>query len=60
MLDSDAANVRRLESLRALLDFELDLLTFLERPPSVHLDGGVMDEDIGFSIGLCDEPEALR
>jgi hypothetical protein len=48
-----------LQSLRAAFDFELNLCTFLQRPVTVHLDGGKVDEHI-IAIGALDKSIALR
>jgi hypothetical protein len=46
------ADLGRLQPLRTLLKLELDRLTLFEGAESVHLDGGVMYEDIRPSIRL--------
>src|SRR5947208_1129982 len=51
-------DVLRLEPLRALHDVELHAVAFGERPETVHLDGGVMDEDVLPTL-LRDEAETL-
>src|SRR5439155_14185713 len=55
---SDRTDVRCLLSLRALDDVELHLLTFGQRSVPIHLDGGVVDEDV-IAVGSGDEAEAL-
>src|SRR5438874_11674885 len=52
-------DVRRLQALRALLHFELDLLAFLQRLEAAHLDRGVMREQIFAALSRGDEAEAL-
>ena len=62
-----AANLRRLgqahidglEPFGSFLEIELNRLTLFERAESVHLDGGVVHEDISPTIRLRDEAEAL-
>src|SRR5262249_22682938 len=55
---SERPDVRRLESLLALLDLEFDGLTLFESPVPAHLDGGVVDEHVR-AVTLRDEAEAL-
>jgi len=45
-------DVLRLQTLRALLDFELDLLSFIQRLVTVALNGGKMDEYILARLAL--------
>ena len=54
----DLGDVAGLRALGTINDLELYCLTFLERPESVALNGGVVDEDITASIAL-DEPVAF-
>jgi hypothetical protein len=53
-------DVRGLFSLRALGDFELDLLTFFEGLEAIHLNGGEMRKQVLAAIIGCDEAESLR
>src|SRR5262249_19766874 len=46
LLVSDADDVLRLRTLRALLDLELDLLTLVERLVPLGVDRGIMDENV--------------
>src|SRR5665213_375212 len=56
--DLHSLNVRRVESLLARLNLELDFLSLDERLESIHRDGGEVHEDI-FATLLFDEAEAL-
>src|SRR5512137_2092457 len=53
------ADVGRLEPLGALGDVELDPLTLLEGAEPVHVDRGVVDEDVLATL-LRDEAVTLR
>src|ERR1700694_3684802 len=53
-------DVRRLQALRPFLHLELDLLAFLQRLEAVHLDRGVMREQIFAAFSRGDEAEAFR
>jgi hypothetical protein len=53
------AYIDRLEPFGSFLKIELNRLTLFERAESVHLDGGVVYEDISPTIRLRDEAEAL-
>jgi uncharacterized repeat protein (TIGR01451 family) len=57
---SGSLDVARLLALRALGDFEGDLLAFLERLEPRHVDRGEMCEEILASAIRCNESEALR
>src|SRR3954470_20565634 len=59
-LGSGLPDVLRLQPLRPLHDLELDLLPFRERAEAIHLDGGVMTEDVVSASILGDEAEPLR
>src|SRR6266513_4768077 len=52
-------DVRRLQAFGAALHFELDLLAFLQRLEAVHLDRGVMREQIFAAFSRGDEAEAF-
>src|SRR6266536_1259931 len=54
------ADVGRLQALRPLHDLELHLLSFREAAEAVHLDRGVVAEDVLATVVLGDEAEALR
>src|SRR3954466_10836175 len=54
-----ASHVSCLRTLLALLDLVLDSFTFLERAIAIHLNGGVMHEQILAAGGRTDEPVAL-
>src|SRR5437660_542541 len=54
----NGADVRCLQTLVALLHFELDLLTLLQTAIPTHLDGAVMHEHVSPAVGLRDEPVA--
>src|SRR5947209_985600 len=54
-----SADVRRLQTLVALLDLEFDLLTFLKTAVASHLDGAVMHEHVSPAVRLRDEPVTL-
>jgi hypothetical protein len=43
---SDSSDVRSLEAFGALRKIELDSLAFVQRPVSILLDGGIVDENI--------------
>jgi len=51
--------VLRLQTFRPLLDFELDLLSFIQRLVTVALNGGKMDEYILARLAL-NESKTLR
>ena len=51
-------DVRSLETLRALCDFELDSFTLDQRLEAVALDRGEMDENV-LATFLLDKAEAL-
>ena len=53
-------DVRRLLALRSLHDLEADLLTFLERFETVHLDGREVRKQILAAFIGRDESEAFR
>src|SRR5690242_14350049 len=57
---SDRLNVRSLLALRALRDFEADLLAFLERLEALHIDRREVSEQILTTAIGSDEAEALR
>ena len=52
-------DVLRLQTFRPLLDFELDLLSFIQRLVTVALNGGKMDEYILARLAL-NEPKTFR
>src|SRR5438105_12208866 len=52
-------DVRRLQAFGAALHFELDLLALLQRLEAVHLDRGVMREQIFAAFSRGDEAEAF-
>ena len=52
-------DVLRLQTFRPLLDFELDLLSFIQRLVTVALNRGKMDEYILARLAL-NEPKAFR
>ena len=54
----ERVDVRRLKTLLAFLDLELDRLPLFERTVAIHLDGGVVDEYVLPTI-LGDEPVTL-
>src|SRR5262245_40041424 len=54
-----ARDVDRLHALVVLLDLELDDVPGRERPEAVHLDGGVVDEDVLRHALLLDESVPL-
>src|SRR5687768_15347999 len=56
----DGLNVRGLLALRALRHFEADLLAFLERLESAHLDCGKMREQVFAAVIRRDEAVAFR
>jgi hypothetical protein len=43
---SDSDNVDCLQAFGTFFDREFHLLAFLQGPVAVHLNGGIMDEDI--------------
>src|SRR5262249_58184669 len=55
---SDLADVRGLGALGALDHVELHLLALSERPESLGLDGGMMDEDVRAALAR-DEAKTL-
>src|SRR5690554_6848128 len=52
-------DVLRLRTLGALFDVERHLVAFVQRTEAVGLDRREVDEDVGASVVLCDEAEAL-
>jgi hypothetical protein len=52
-------DILRLQSLRTLLHFEFDLLSFIQRFITIGLNGGKMDEYILSRLAL-DKPIAFR
>src|SRR5687768_2380346 len=56
---SGGLDVGRLLALRAVRDFERDLLAFLQRLETLTLDRGEMREQVLAAVVGLDEPEAL-
>ena len=52
------AHIDRPEALRPILKVEFDELCLVEGAESIHLDCGVVQEHVGTSVELRDEPEA--
>src|SRR6266702_3634104 len=53
-------DIRRLLALRSLLDFEADLLVFLQRLETLAADFGEMGKQVFATIIGCDKAKALR
>ena len=56
---SGGGNVRRLQSLRSLLNFKLHRLTFDQGLETIAFDGGEMHEHIFTTVGRSDKTETL-
>jgi len=57
---SERLDIRRLQAFGAALHFELDFLAFLQRLEAVHLDRGVMREQIFAAFSRGDEAKPLE
>ena len=58
LLRLEASDVRSLQALGALGDFEFNRLAFVQRLVAIRLDGGEMDENVLAGLAL-DEPKTL-
>jgi hypothetical protein len=59
LIELQGFDVRSLQALGSLFDFELDLLAFLEGAEPFGLYGAIVDENVRATFA-CEEAEALR